>query len=314
MQTFIQGVEAVAVLLGIGVLGFWLLSRRVLPQEALQFLSTLALEVALPCLVFAQITGQFQPSDYPEWWLMPVSWLALTAGLAAFTFAAMWISQVKTRREFGMTLFYQNATFVPLVILTEMSGAGSPIVLRLFFFVMFFGAFVFATYGLFFRQSWRKLKPGKILHPVLVMTLAAVLLSLAGMQSYVPDFVLRALQMVGQMTVPLLMLILGGSIYLDLQQRGDLQFIEVAKFVALKNVILPVLTLAVLTWIRPPADICFIVFLESAMPPITAAPVLAKRVGGNGAIVSQFLVGSFAFSLLTIPAGLALFELVLPFP
>lgn len=49
------------------------------------------------------------------------------------------------------------------------------------------------------------------------------------------------------MTIPLLMLILGGSIYLDLQQQGEVEFAEVAKFVALEKVVLPALALAALT-------------------------------------------------------------------
>jgi predicted permease len=213
-----------------------------------------------------------------------------------------------------MALFYQNATFVPLVILTEMWGADSAIVVKLFFFVVFFSAFLFTTYGLFFGGAARKPELGKVLHPVLLVTAAAILTRLAGLEGCVPGFVLRALEMVGQMTVPLLMLILGGSIYLDVRQGTGLQLVEVAKFVALKNVAIPALALGILALIRPPADIALIVFLQSAMPPVTAAPVLARRAGGDGAMVSQFLVGSFAFSLISIPAALAAFQFVSPAP
>ncbi len=314
IQTFIQAFEAVAVLLGIGLLGFSLLSRRVLPGEALRFLSILALDVSLPCLVFVRITRQFEPSTYPKWWLMPFAWLVFTVALAVFVLAAMRVSRPRTRREFGMTLFYQNATFVPLVILAEMWGSDSRVVVLLFLFVMFFSAFLFSTYGLFFGRARHTPGLGKVVHPVLLVTVAAILTKMTGLQDYVPAFALRALAMVGQMTVPLLMLILGGSIYLDLRQGAGFEVTEVAKFVVLKNLVLPAVTLCILALIRPPTALSFIIFLESAMPPVTAAPVLAQRAGGNSAIVSQFLVASFAFSLLSIPGALAFYQLFFPLP
>ena len=314
MTLFMRSFEAVAALLGIGILGFWLISRRLLPVQALQVLSKLALDVALPCLVFERIVSTFRPADHPGWWLMPLSWLALTVGLALFALVSLRISRPQSRREFAMALFYQNATFVPLVIMTEMAGIDSPMVLRLFFFTIFFSAFLFGTYGLFFKGAAAQTEMHKVLHPVLFVTLAAMLLRLTNLQGLVPGFLLRALAMVGQMTIPLLMLMLGGSIFLNLQQGGRLHLVEVAKFAALKNLVLPALALAVLAWLRPPPEVSFIVFLQCSVPPVTAAPVLVQRAGGDSAIVSQFLIGSFALSLLSIPAAMACFQLVFPLP
>ena len=67
MSLFIATFESVAVLLGIGVLGFWIIRRRILPGDILGFLSPLALDIALPCLIFANIIQNFSPGESHGW-------------------------------------------------------------------------------------------------------------------------------------------------------------------------------------------------------------------------------------------------------
>jgi len=47
--------QSVAALLAIGMLGFWIIKRHIIPENILQFLAVLAIEIALPCIVFANI-------------------------------------------------------------------------------------------------------------------------------------------------------------------------------------------------------------------------------------------------------------------
>jgi len=66
--------ESVALLLGIGALGLWVIGRRILPKEALGVLSIFALDIALPSLVFVNILQNFKPSESQDWWLLPLWW------------------------------------------------------------------------------------------------------------------------------------------------------------------------------------------------------------------------------------------------
>jgi malate permease and related proteins len=54
--------------------------------------------------------------------------------------------------------------------------------------------------------------------------------------------------------------------------------------------------------------------LQAAVPPITAIPILVERCGGNRRITSQFVVVSFLFSILSIPAFIYLFSRFFPLP
>ncbi|MFO7955559.1 MAG: AEC family transporter [Candidatus Brocadiia bacterium] len=298
--------EAVAALLAIGVLGFWLISRRIVPANVLGVLSRLALEVALPCLIFSRIITRLDPATNPDWWKMPLLWAAFTVCAGCVTLVFLPLAARGTRREFGFALFYQNATFFPLVIIAQMRGAGVPRLVDLFLFTMFFSAFLFNTYPLVLHGHLRGIDWRKTLHPVLIVTASAVVLKLTGLHTLVPAFLVSSFEMVGQMAVPLLMLILGGNIYVDFRRRGKFQWAEVTKFVLIKNFAFPLVAVGALMLLRPGPVVATLILLESAVPPITSVPILIDRVGGNRNVASQFVVASFLCSVISIPLMLAL--------
>jgi predicted permease len=53
MNVFLTTLQAVLVLLGIGLLGYWIIGKRRVPSDTLAFLQSLAIDIALPLLVVA---------------------------------------------------------------------------------------------------------------------------------------------------------------------------------------------------------------------------------------------------------------------
>ncbi|MBS3763096.1 MAG: AEC family transporter [Planctomycetes bacterium] len=308
MNVFLQTFEAVAILLSIGVLGFLLIRRHVVPTHFIKIASTLALDVALPCLVSVNILTKLNTHSSPTWWQMPLWWLGFTVWAGGLTFFTSRAVRKENRREFALGMFYQNALFFPLAILTEMFGQDSIFLVNLFLFTMFFAGFVFSTYPIVFGEGIKQVDWRKCLHPVTLATIAAVILNLFGVGQHIPGFVVSALDMVGQMTVPLLMLVLGASIYIDFKGRGKVQTMQVAKFVAMKNFLFPLLTFGILIFVKPPYPVALILILQAAVPPITSAPILVGRENGNRSLASQFVFASFAFSLISIPLMMAMFN------
>jgi len=301
MDAFIPTFEAVATLLVVGIIGFWMVNRRLVKDNFFSLLSPLALEVALPALVFINIIENFNPAEKTGWWKLPVWWLVFT--LISFSVVALGLLLVKkeNRSEFGLTLFYQNGLFIPLAIITGVFGNSSEYTIDLFFLMIFYPAFFFNTYYLFFRREIGKLKWSKILHPVFIMTVLAIIVKLTGSQAYIPGFVLSGLHSVGDMAVPLLMLILGGNMLIDFKKIEKIRVREALRFVCFKNILIPAVMFLFLYWIRPDFNVALILMLEASAPPVTAAPLLSEREGGDRKLVNQYMVGSFSFSLITIP-------------
>jgi predicted permease len=315
VSLFITTFESVAVLLGIGVLGFWIIRRRILPGDILGFLSPLALDIALPCLIFANIVQNFSPSESPDWWQLPLWCFFFIAVAGALTFVTAFISAKDIRREFAISLFYQNAIFFPLAIIAGMHGDKSPYLVSLFLFTIFYPAFFFSTYHFFFEEKGnRTLDWRKIIHPVLIVMVGAIIIRLAGVQDFIPGFILSIFSMVGGMTVPLIMLILGGNIYLDFQKKGRVRVAEIIKFIAIKNIVFPLVFLGIVILLRPSYHVALLILLESAVPPVTAVPLVTERSGGNRAVVDQFLLASFLFSLISVSVMVSLFSMFFSAP
>jgi predicted permease len=320
MDVFIITFDAIAALLGIGILGFWIIGRRHIPSVALSLITSIAIDIGLPSLVLANMLTQFSPQEFPDWWQLPLWWIGFTIIALALSLATSFLVKKEIRGEFIMSLFFQNGAFFPLIIITGLFGSTSSYLVYLFLFIFLQPSLVFSTYSLFFSRksanpvfSWRR-----IINPVLVTTLAGLIIGITGITGYIPEFLVTLLVLVGGMTVPLFMLILGGNVYNDFVNKETrskgLHVRETLKFTLIKSLLFPLVFLGLLILIRPDYMIAFIIILEAAVPPITAVPIFTERAGGNRALTNQYIVASFIFSLISIPAVLYLFHQFFPFP
>ena len=320
MSVFLTTLQAVLALLGIGLLGFWIIGRRRVPSDTLAFLSSLAIDIALPLLVVANLISGFSPQEYPDWWRMPLWWLGFAIVALALSLSASFLVRKKIRSEFTIGLFYQNGLFLPILIIGGLFGQDNPYLVPLFLFLIFHPSMIFSTYTLFFskRIQKEKLNWRRIVNPVLVATVVGLVIGLVSANEYIPEFLITIVTMVGAIATPLIMLILGGNIYNDFMYKADNKrrwyIREVVEFVIIKNVVFPLVFLALLLLLRPDLTIALIVIIQAAVPPITAIPIFVERCGGNRQIASQFVIASFIFSIFSIPAVIYLFNRFFPIP
>ena len=208
-----------------------------------------------------------------------------------------------------MSLFYQNGIFFPLAILAGMFPDSSQYIIYLFLFTIFFPTFFFNTYHLFYKDSSKSFSFIKLLNPVLIATLIALTVKLIGAEIIIPNFVQSIFSLLGAMTLPLIMIIIGANIYVDFQNKGKLYLSEIIKFLTIKNIIFPLIFLGLLILIQPGYQVSLIIIIQSAVPPLSTIPIFAQRAGGNQSVANQFVVSSFIFSLVSIPLIISLFSL-----
>jgi len=319
MELFNVVFQSVLAIIGIGVLGFYILRRGIIPEDVIAVLSRLAIDIALPSVVFASIIMNFDPQKVPDWWQLPLWWFLFAAVALAITLPARFLVRDTFRSEFTVSLFFQNGLFFPIIIIEGLYGSGSLYLVQLFIFIIFHPVLFFSTYYLFFgRQAGENQQPvlnlQRIFNPVLIVTLLAMAIVLSGAEQYLPFFIVNMFDMLGAMTLPLIMIILGGSLYIDFQKKGKIFFKEVLKFVAMKNVFFPLVFIGLLSLVQPSYHIALIIFLQSAVPPITGIPIRVAEMGGNVSLANQYILGSFLFSIITIPAMFLLFNRIFPMP
>lgn len=305
LSVFLTVLEATLILLGVGILGFYLAARKVVPEVALGALLPLVLDIALPGMVFTDIFRRFSPSARPGWALLPLWWLLFTVASWILSTLICRLIRKDLRKEFRLSLFYQNAVFFPLIILSQLFGSNSTYIVDHFLFNLFFSAFFFGTVPLFFRTpnsrglglQWRR-----VFSPMLAVTVLAVGLSLLGWKSAVPELLVEITDLLGRMALPLILIVIGGSLYLDMKSASGKVYVrETIIFLCAKNLLYPGLTLWVITQLRVPAEVGIIILLQSAAPPLTSVPLMVQREGGNKSAASQFLIAGFLFAVLTVP-------------
>jgi len=320
MTVFLTTLQAVLVLLGIGLLGYWIIGRRRVPSDTLAFLQSLAIDIALPLLVVGNLITNFSPQTYPEWWRFPLWWMGFTVVALALSLSSSFLVRKEIRAEFTIGLLYQNGLFLPILIIEGLFGGDNQYLVPLFLFVIFHPSVIFGTYTLFFgkRIQREKLNWRRIVNQVLVATVIGIAIGFVSINEYIPEFLITIVKMVGAITIPIIMLILGGNIYNDFRYKADNNrrwyYGETTKFVLMKNVVFPLVFLGLLILLRPDLTVALIVIIQAAVPPITAIPILVERCGGNRQIASQFVFASFIFCIISIPAIIYLFSRFFPIP
>jgi malate permease and related proteins len=314
MDVMLVTFQAVAALLGIGLLGFWIIGRRRVTSDTLGFLSSLSIDIAVPCLTLASLIIDFSPERNPDWWYMPIWWIGFAIITLALSKLSSYLVKKEYRGEFTTGIWYQNGLFFPIVILIGLYGTQNPYLPMLFLFVFLHPTVMFSTYSLFYAKKAEtpKLNWRRLINPVLVTTIVGLAITLIGFKPYVPEFIRSILLMVGAMASPLFMLILGGTIYYDFrggsQGNRRIYLNEIIKFVVIKNLLFPFIFLGLLLWIKPDYSLAIIIILEAAVPPVTSIPVFAERSGGNRALASQLVLASFLVSILSIPVVILVFN------
>ncbi|HSW56885.1 MAG TPA: AEC family transporter [Dehalococcoidales bacterium] len=321
MNVFFLTFQAVAALLGIGILGFWIIGRRKLPSNVLGLLNSIAIDITLPCLVLGNLLTRFSPQDLAGWWSIPLWFFGFQGFILVLSLLSAYLVNRQFRSEFSLSLFLQNGMFFPLIIITGLFVSEPGIYLvTLFLFSFIHPTIAFTVYPYFFRnqKNSSSLNWQRLINPVMIATVAGILLGVTNLTQYVPDFITMIVTLVGAMALPLFMLILGGNIYNDFKQNKDsgkrFYWPEIIKFVLIKNVLFPAIILGLLIWLKPDYPLALIMVLQAAVPPITAIPLFVERSGGNRMITNQFIVASFLASIVTIPAVIMVFSRFFPFP
>ncbi|MBF0542262.1 MAG: AEC family transporter [Nitrospirae bacterium] len=313
MRLFVSTFQAVALMFLIGGLGVYVISRKIVPSSALKMLSPLAIDIALPALASYNVLTKFKPEENLLWWMLPVYWAGFTVIAFILSLIFMNISLKVYRREFFTSLFYQNGIFFPLMILGGMYGTNSIHLVNLFLFTLFFPAFFHNTMPKVFKGHTKdNHNISLLLNPVFVATIFTLAVRLIGFNKYLPNFVLNGLMMVGGMSLPLLLLIIGANVHTEyhlsrVNAGNNIEWVEIIKFLITKNILFPLVMILLLRLVTLPHDIAFLILLQAAVPPITIVPIITERYGGNGSIVNQLLLFSFIFSLISIPVMVMLF-------
>jgi predicted permease len=286
------------------LLGF--VSRRMgfLPDIFISSANRLVYFVAIPLLVYNEISkGTFSESF--DLWQIGGTFLAVgSVGTVAYLLARILKLAPDRTATFVQTSFHGNLGYVGLAVVfytlgPEGRGAASVLAgfLILFQNVASIGMFTFVASG---DQRFDLHAMGKFLgNPIILATLLGLLSSAAGVR--VPHFLERSFDIVGDMALPLALLIIGGSLKPAPGRRIQLVSISTA----FKLLLLPLTGLLLFNamGVGPTQAETAIILLAS--PSATVTYIMASEMGGEPELAAAAVTISTIISITTYTLWIA---------
>jgi len=300
---------AVSQIFLLAAIGYLLVKKRFLASAGLDAISNLVMDVTLPVLIFCQLIKDFSFQAYQDWWIFPLLSLLITViGLVCgFLFLPL-IKGEQYKLQFLSLVGFQNSGYLPLALTAALlSGeALSAMFIYLFLFLAGFNLVMFSVgvHILNFHKE-RKFNWFNLLSMPVVITLFSLIIIFFGLNRFIPDAFIKPLRMLGDSTLPLAMLVVGGNLA-EISLK-NINKKEISLLILAKMVILPAIGLVLVSIFNIPKLIGLLLIIQLAMPSAVTLSVILRNYKKEDVLVSQGILLTHLTSVITIPLFLILY-------
>ncbi|MDX9702031.1 MAG: AEC family transporter [Candidatus Auribacterota bacterium] len=295
----------------IGLIGFWGLYRGLIGETCLLTLSRLVMEVTFPCYIFIHITRNISIGNVMNLFWLPLACVLLLGG--SYLIARLYLKidkSIAERGEFSLLVTFQNAVYIPLPLIATLfpESEQNRIFLYLFVFNVPFTTLMFAVSPHVLRKdkgfsfSWRTL----FSNPVIAVIVSLLVVGL-GLHEYIPKPVASSMDMVGKITIPLVMIVIGGVILLNYRSKKPAHPLTIAKISMLKLLVIPFIVLGIIILFNIPKDFAVLFLLEACVPSASTLPLIARKEEADYRLIGATIFWSYIFSIITIPMFVSLY-------
>ena len=127
-------------ILVMALVGYFLIRKRLIQEEALGTLSWLVINVFLPSFIFSQLLGNFSFQLYSHWWIFPLLSFAVT--LSAFAIGRLVLlccyKEGIAQKEFLSLVSFQNSGYLPLILVATLFSPEQAQILYVYIFLFLY--------------------------------------------------------------------------------------------------------------------------------------------------------------------------------
>lgn len=310
LDQFLAVFEAVVQIGLVVLLAGWLVRRKIIPENGVKLISDTVIVVFLPCLIFSNIVGRFEPSEFSYWWALPLS--ATLIILSGWGIAVPLFSRLgQEKRELKPVAFLQNAGYFVLPIGQMMLGeAFDQFALYVFLYILANNPLLWLIGKRFLRkrEANETFQWSHILSPPIYANIIALFLVATGARAYLPDVILNTATFLGEGAIPLGIFALGatlGSLNIDLGR-----YLKSGSLVVLQKLfIMPAVVLgamAFIPWMRSDPLLVLLFVLQGASPPATSLILQSKSYSDDSERVGTVTIMCYLVCMVSIPLWVAL--------
>lgn len=294
-----ENLEVMVILFIIVVLGYVLCKLGYMGDKFDQKLSSIVIDVTCPALILSSVMGTELPDRSLILPLLGVGFLTYVVLLVFGFWGPRFVS--KDRDEQGMigfALMFANVGFIGYPIVSSIFGPKAVFYAALLnmpntFFIFTAGVmFVKGEYGV------KNLNPKVLLSPAMIAAFAAALLVAFSVRT--PDLIARPVTMVGNITVPAALMVIGSSMArLPLREVVGSVKVYVASFLRLFVVPLSVYFLFKACGVSDLVNQINTVVI--AMPVASFGTMFCMKFGRSASLMTEMTFVTTVASILTIP-------------
>jgi len=309
IENFKVTLIAVSQIFLLSAAGFYLVKKSFLSSQGLDDLSRLVMDFTLPLLIFCQLIKDFSFNLYPNWWVFPLVSIAITSlGLLTGAVFLGFLKKEQEKLQFLSLSGFQNSGYLPLALIAALfyPQKSGEIFIYLFLFLTGFNLVIFSlgVYILNFHKE-QKFKVRSLFSAPVVATIFSLLLIYFGLHKFLPEFLLSPLTMLGNTTLPLAMLVVGGS--LAQLKIKDINKKAMAFLVLAKMIILPFLGLALMKVFNISGTVGLLILIQLAMPSAVTISTILRAYKKEDLLSSQGILITHIAAIVTIPVFLILY-------
>ena len=305
MDIFLRSISGILVILGMILVGFIIGEKGWFDDKSRGLLAKLVTQVALPCYMLYTITQRFTAADLLK--MLPAlrfPALSMVILLGIATGVARIFAVRQDRRGLFISMFFNsNTIFVGLPINQALFGDASiPYVLIYYMcnttFFWTLGTYLIQRDGEGEAQFDLKTSLKKVFSPPLMGFLLGIVLVILHIK--LPAFLASDLQYLGNLTTPLSMIFIGLSVsHVGVKQLvlgKDQLLILFGRFL-----VAPLLMATIVYWAHLPSLMKQVFIIQSAMPVMTNAPVVARLYGADSDYAAVMVTETTLATMVVIP-------------
>ena len=305
MDIFLKSISGILVILGMILVGFVIGEKGWFDDKSRGLIAKLVTQIALPCYMLYTITQRFTAAALLK--MLPAlrfPALSMVVLLGIATAVARIFTVRQDRRGLFISMFFNsNTIFVGLPINQALFGDASiPYVLIYYMcnttFFWTLGTYLIQRDGEGEAQFDLKTSVKKVFSPPLMGFILGLVMVM--LQIKLPASLASDLQYLGNLTTPLSMIFIGLSVsHVGVKQLvlgKDQLLILLGRFV-----VAPLIMATIVYWAPLPSLMKQVFIIQSAMPVMTNAPVVARLYGADSDYAAVMVTETTLATMVVIP-------------
>lgn len=326
--TFVAALTSTLKIFLMGAAGYFVMWRGWLQPAGVSGLASLVANLALPCLIVQQFAVQFNPAQFPNWWIVALAGMALQlAQIGLGWLLSRRLKPAQGRDEMTMLLGFQNSGFFVLPMLQGLliGAEFNRAAIYLFVFIIFFNGSLWpAGNRILLKTSAFDWKAILLTPPTLWTIISLLVFGLFHQQTlWMRDSLLwhslisnaqtgapGALALVGNTTIPFATIVLGAAIAQTVRSGNFANPAIAAEVAFWKLAAWPLVGLLLIKfWPSPLFDdraLRLLIMLEFSVPVSTAIVVFCQQNNYQMRLMPAACLACYALCVVTIPFWVAL--------